>query len=148
MATKLSRIKKNGVAQLERKAQQGILDEAITDYFLGNYQHVIENKDCALAIGIQITTQKGTIEMSYYFSIGSIKKFGKEQITDNLYRGVELYSAHDGEHTSGLAGQLNDFLFQVKWAGFCEDEEVSEQLSEDILKILNSLPGSWFEYDE
>lgn len=148
MATKLSRIKKNGVAQLERKVQQGILDEAITDYFLDNYQHVIENKDRALAIGIQITTQKGIIEMSYYFSIGSIKKFGKEQITDNLYRGIELYSAHDGEHTSGLAGQLNDFLLQVKWVGSYENEDVSKQLSEDILKILNSLPGSWFEYDE
>ena len=145
---KLSRIKKNGVAKLERKVQQGILDEAITDYFLDNYQHVIENKDRALAIGIQITTQKGTIEMSYYFSIGSIKKFDKEQIAHDLYRGIELYSAHNGEHTSGLEGQLNDFLLKVKWAGFCEDEEISKQLSEDILKILNSLPGSWFEYDE
>ncbi len=145
---KLSRIKKNGVAKLERKTQQGILDEAITDYFLDNYQYVIEDKDRALAIGIQITTQKGIIEMSYYFSIGSIKKFDKEQVAHDLYRGIELYSTHDGEHTSGLAGQLNDFLFQVKWAGFCEDEVVSKQLSEDILKILNSLPGSWFEYDE
>ena len=145
---KLSRIKKNGVAKLERKAQQDMLDEAITDYFLDNYQHIIENKDCALAIGIQITTQKGTIEMSYYFSIGSIKKFDKEQIEHDLCRGIELYSAHSGEHTSGLAGQLNDFLLKLKWTGFCEDEEISKQLSEDILKILNSLPGSWFEYDE